>query len=136
MNTGMEKSFRGDFRSRKLGSGAWSLTSAAPDGPEIHLFGVAPESATDLEGAEATRVALVWAPGGVSVTWVSRSGARILKASAATIHEALPSLYEGLPLERLDARARRFWRRVFILVRIPGGRRLLGLMARRAGRPG
>jgi hypothetical protein len=33
-------------------------------------------------------------------------------------------------LADFDARARRFWRRVFVLVRIPGGRRLLGMLAR------
>jgi hypothetical protein len=133
MNTGTERSFRGDFRLRQSGPGAWLLESAAPGGPEIHLFGVEPESARHLQSPTATRVALVWAPGRVSATLVTSSGARLLRLRAATVHEALPRLYGSLPLERLDARAQRFWRRVFFLVRIPGGRRLLGLMARRAG---
>ena len=134
MNAGTERSFRGDFRLRNCGPAAWLLESAAPGGPEIHLFGVAPESARHLEGgATVTRVGLLWAPGRVSATLVSASGARVLQLRAATVHEALPRLYDSLPLERLDARARRFWRRVFFLVRVPGGRRLLGLMARRAG---
>jgi hypothetical protein len=115
------------------GPGAWLLESAAPGGPEIHLFGVEPEAARHLGGATLTRVALVWAPGGVSATLFSSGGTRLLRLRAATVHEALPRLYDSLPLERLDARARRFWRRVFFLVRIPGGRRLLGLVARRAG---
>jgi hypothetical protein len=39
-------------------------------------------------------------------------------------------LYESLPLVSIDANARRFWRRVFRLVRIPGGRFLLKLLTR------
>jgi len=37
-------------------------------------------------------------------------------------------LYAALPLAQFDRRARRFWRRVFLLVRIPGGRSLLGML--------
>jgi hypothetical protein len=40
-------------------------------------------------------------------------------------------LYEALPLAGFDATARRFWRRVFLLVRLPGGRYLLRLIAQR-----
>jgi hypothetical protein len=49
----------------------------------------------------------------------------------AIVHEPLPKLYAELPLAGFDERARRFWRRVFRLVRIPGGRHLLGVLARR-----
>jgi hypothetical protein len=35
-----------------------------------------------------------------------------------------------LPLASIDADARRFWRRVFRLVRIPGGRYLLKVLTR------
>jgi hypothetical protein len=135
MNTRIERSVRGEFSARDLGSGAWRLTSNEPGGAEIHLLGVDPESARFLVGASAARVALRWEESGVVVTLVTAGGARQLKPRAATVHEALPRLYESLPLERLDDRARRFWRRVFLLVRLPGGRRLLGLMARRAGTP-
>ena len=41
-------------------------------------------------------------------------------------------LTEPDPLAGLDEKARRFWRRVFRLVRIPGGRHLLGVLARRS----
>jgi hypothetical protein len=41
----------------------------------------------------------------------------------------LPKLYEALPLARFDAKARRFWGRVFWLVRMPGGRSLLKYFA-------
>jgi hypothetical protein len=134
MNTNIERSFRGEFSARDLGSGAWLLSGAERGGTEIHLLGVEPESARLLERARATRVALRWEKGGVVATLVTAAGAGQLKPRAAAVHEPLPHLYESLPLERLDDRARRFWRRVFLLVRIPGGRRLLGLIARRAGK--
>ena len=51
-------------------------------------------------------------------------------ATSAIVHEPLGHLYESLPLVKFDAKARRFWRRVFRLVRIPGGRYLLKFLAR------
>jgi len=56
----------------------------------------------------------------------------VLKTRNAIIHEPLTRLYEGLPLASFDPAARRFWRRVFRLVRIPGGRHLLRFIARRS----
>jgi hypothetical protein len=55
---------------------------------------------------------------------------RTIRAQSVIVHEPLARLYEALPLVTLDAKARRFWRRVFRLVRIPGGRHLLGALAR------
>jgi hypothetical protein len=46
----------------------------------------------------------------------------------------LGHLYESLPLVSIDADARRFWRRVFRLVRIPGGRFLLKILRPSGGR--
>jgi len=53
-------------------------------------------------------------------------------ARTATIHEPRPELYQGLPLVVMDDAAKRFWRRVFLLARIPGGRRLLRWIAERS----
>ncbi len=44
-------------------------------------------------------------------------------------------LYDSLPLVKFDADARRFWRRVFGLVRIPGGRYLLKFLSALGGKP-
>jgi len=64
--------------------------------------------------------------------WVMSSGRRTaVAAQSAIVHEPLAQLYEGLPLARTDPKSRRFWRRVFWLVRIPGGRLLLAAVARR-----
>ena len=67
------------------------------------------------------------------VTLITDAGPHLLRARVAVAHEPLARLYDTLPLMSFDSQARRFWRRVFFLVRIPGGRRLLGLVARRAG---
>jgi hypothetical protein len=65
------------------------------------------------------------------VTMTSAERRRSLEAQSAIVHEPQTRLYEALPLVVLDDKARRFWRRVFRLVRIPGGRHLLGILARR-----
>jgi hypothetical protein len=67
----------------------------------------------------------------VVVTMTSAERTRAVKTRSAIVHEPLGRLYEALPLVEFDAKARRFWHRVFRLVRIPGGRHLLGLLARR-----
>jgi hypothetical protein len=131
----MERTIAGDFRARELGSGAWQLTTGVPGSAEIYLSGAEPDAAEPLGHVPVRAVALAWQGGSVSVTLISPQGPRYLKSRTAIIHEPLPRLYEGLPLVTFDERARRFWRRVFRLVRIPGGRRLLGLIARRAGGP-
>jgi hypothetical protein len=130
MNSGrrIERSFRGDYRGQDLGDGTWRFSTEAPGGAEIYLTGVDPQAAARVTQSPASRVGLVFGPGGVTVTLATVEGVRELMARSATVHEALP-------LASFDARARRFWRRVFLLVRIPGGRRLLGLVARRASAP-
>ena len=69
---------------------------------------------------------------GVRLTLSAGGRARLLTADSAVIHEPAKGLYEALPLAGFDAGARRFWKRIFRLMRLPGGRFLLGLFARRA----
>jgi len=64
------------------------------------------------------------------LTFMSEDKVASVEAANAIVHEPLDQLYERLPLISIDANARRFWRRVFRLVRIPGGRYLLKLLAR------
>jgi hypothetical protein len=90
-------------------------------------------------GADSRRVAacgsalheldIEWHAHRVLITAASAGAATMLEASSVLVHESLPNLYGALPLADFDARARRFWRRVFLLVRVPGGRRLLGILA-------
>ncbi|MGO9513999.1 MAG: hypothetical protein ACLP2F_10205 [Steroidobacteraceae bacterium] len=132
MKTTMCRTVAGSFIARDLGSGAWHLTTAVCGGPEIYLAGAAPEAARALHGTRFTAAACEWREEGVFLTLTSADGTQVLKTRDAIIHEPLMHLYESLPLARFDPAARRFWRRVFRLVRIPGGRHLLGLVARRA----
>jgi hypothetical protein len=131
----VERSLRGDYRAQDLGGGAWRLSSGVPGAAEVYLSGADAQAAGFIAQSRASRVELIFGPSGATVRLVTSQGARELRARSATIHEPLPRLYEGLPLATFDAGARRFWRRVFLLVRIPGGRRLLGLVARRASAP-
>jgi hypothetical protein len=125
----------GNFLGRPLGSGAWHLTTGVPGAPEIYVVGAEPNSALMLRGARFTAVSCEWHSGGAVLALTSSAGVKYLKARNATIHEPLIGLYEGLPLMGFDDAARRFWRRLFRLVRIPGGRYLLGFIARRARGP-
>jgi len=124
------RSVNGRFMARDLGSGVWRLSTDTPGGPEIHLAGVQEEGADTP--SRAAEVEIDWRPDGVILTLTSADTDRRLRARHAVIHEPLTRLYERLPLERFDEAARRFWMRIFRLVRIPGGSQLLGLIARRA----
>ena len=131
----MSKILEGPFAARNLGAGTWVLTGDAVDGPEIYLQGTGP-GAEFPAGAACRRLAIAWRGDGVEITVTAPNGIRVLEAASAIIHEPKPRLYESLPLAGFDADARQFWNRVFRLIRIPGGRHLLGFIARRkrAGR--
>jgi hypothetical protein len=66
----------------------------------------------------------------VLLTFMRGNRVATVEAAGAIVHEPLGHLYESLPLVSIDADARRFWRRVFRLVRIPGGRYLLKVLTR------
>ncbi|HEX4152053.1 MAG TPA: hypothetical protein VHY75_07570 [Steroidobacteraceae bacterium] len=133
MSKKAERSVTASFEARELAVGVWHLSGGAPGGVEIVLGGAEPDARAALENLRASRAVIAWEHTGVLVTLTAAAGPRRIRAHTAILHEPRPALYEGLPLVKLDAAARRFWRRVFLLVRIPGGRRLLGLVARRAG---
>jgi hypothetical protein len=93
----------------------------------------------DAGAADALRSSVVadidieWRAEVVVLTMTCNERRRSFKPLSAIVHEPLPQLYEAMPLASLDAKARRFWRRVFRLVRIPGGRYLVGILGRRRG---
>ena len=127
------RNLSGTFLVADMGQGAWRLsqhggTRQAPASIEVILRGVEARAADALRHAEVHGVELEWHSDTVSVT-IAAGGT--VEVQAAVVHEPLPHLYGALPLAGLDAQARRFWRWVFLLVRIPGGRRLLGIWARR-----
>jgi hypothetical protein len=129
MNTKVERMPTGLFRATHLAADTWRLTGT--DSTEIYLSGVDRDAFAALAGATPGAVTVAWSDAGATVTLISQGAATQIRSRTATIHEPLPQLYRRLPLVMLDEAARRFWRRVFLLARLPGGRRLLHWIARR-----
>jgi hypothetical protein len=125
MQVKMRRHFTGAFQGVKLGSGAWRLVDASNPPVEIFLRGVEQNASEKI-----TDVQIEWHARGALLTGYSGGRATRIEASSIIIHEPLERLYEALPLARFDHQAQTFWRRVFWLVRIPGGRHLLGALAR------
>jgi hypothetical protein len=127
----MQRLIHGPLEPRELSHGTWQWS--APGGGEVLIRGAEPGAAEVLRSAAPRAMSVDWTRDGVLVTLITDAGPHLLRARVAVAHEPLVRLYETFPLMSFDSRARRFWRRVFFLLRIPGGRRLLGLVARRAG---
>jgi hypothetical protein len=132
MGPKMRRNLPGTFVVRDLGRGAWRLKGEAAQ-TEVIVRGAQAQSAAlpaivhDLDIEWRTDEVLV------GLTWGGQRS--VIRTQTVIVHEPLANLYAVLPLATLDAKARRFWRRVFTLVRIPGGRHLLGLLARRRRAP-
>ena len=113
------------------------MTAEVPDGARVYLRGAGPEASKLLAGMRITALEFEWLTDGVMVRVTGGDGVRHFKSESVFIHEPKTGLYDSLPLARFDADAQRFWKRVFRLIRIPGGRLALGAIARRRrGRPG
>ncbi len=123
----------GPFSAAKLDSGLWELTTEVPDGARVYLRGAAPEAPKLLGDMRITALEFEWRTEGVMVSATGAGGVRHFKSESVFIHAPAARLYDGLPLASFDADAQRFWKRVFRLIRIPGGRFVLGAIARRRG---
>jgi hypothetical protein len=132
MDPKMRRNLAGTFVTRNLGLGAWRLSRSAPAPIDVLLQGVEPKAAEALRPPTVGDIDIEWRAHAVLLTMTSAQRRIAIEAHGAIVHESLARLYENLPLAVLDAKARRFWRRVFRLVRIPGGRYLLGIVARRS----
>jgi len=127
----MRRQLSGTFLTHALGEGAWRLSRRGPNPIDVFLRGADSVAAEALSAPEVQGICIEWRANGVQLTLTSAQHLTLAAAQSAIVHESLPQLYEILPLVRLDAKARRFWRNVFGLVKIPGGRHLLGFLARR-----
>ena len=123
----------GPFSATRLNSGLWQLTAETADGARVYLHGAEPAASRLLAGMRIAALEFEWCTDGVMVRVTGAEGGRHFKSVSVFIHTPATRLYDSLPLASFDANAQRFWKRVFRLMRIPGGRLLLGAIARRRG---
>jgi len=126
----MRRNFSGAFLPQDRGNGQWQLTRAAPHDMEVYIQDADHDAARVFGQTPIVDLSIEWHAKKALLTFVSGTRVATVEATAVIVHEALGNLYESLPLVSIDADARRFWRRVFRLVRIPGGRYLLKLLTR------
>jgi hypothetical protein len=131
MKQNMRRNLPGAFLASDLGGGAWRLSHSGPPPLEVRLHGADAHAADVLCAGHIRDIAVEWRPASAVLHLTSQGRQMILQMRSAIVHEPLDRLYDALPLADFDSKARRFWRRVFRLVRIPGGRHLLGILARR-----
>jgi hypothetical protein len=131
MKPKMRRNLPGTFITRDLGEGAWQLSRGEAAPIDVFLRGTESGAAEVFRSPFVRDIDIEWRAETVVLTMTAAEQLRTVKAQSAIVHEPLARLYDALPLVSLDAKARRFWRRVFRLVRIPGGRYLLGVLSHR-----
>jgi hypothetical protein len=129
MSTKMRRNFDGTCTARRVREGDWRVDCGAPNEGQIIIRG-ADSRARAAFGGTLSGVGIEWQTPRVLLTMMSAGRVASVEAAAAIVHEPAANLYAALPLADFDTRAQRFWRWVFLLVRIPGGRSLLGILAR------
>ena|ERR1700761_376623 len=126
----MRRNFSGAFMPQDRGRGEWQLIRSAPHDATVYVRDAQRDAAGIFGRGIVADLGIEWRGQEVLLTFMSNGKAASVAAGSAIVHEPLSGLYAGLPLASIDARARRFWRRVFALVRLPGGRVLLKLLTR------
>ena len=126
----MRRNFSGVFSATDRGNGSWRLESLGEHEISIFLENAAPGAADVFSAGTIQGLDIEWHADSAQLTFAAGGRPATVKTAGVIVHEPLRSLYDSLPLARIDADARRFWRRVFRLVRIPGGRYLLRLLTR------
>lgn len=124
------KTWTGELVGAHIGARNWRIASTREPYVEFTLLGVDLDERSVANGLQ--RVSIDWQDEGTAVELTAGSAVIRVHAETVLVHEPLTTLYDALPLARFDARAHRFWQRVFWLVRVPGGRSLLRMVARRA----
>lgn len=129
----MQRRVTGPFEIVDCGGGGWCLRNPRPPGAAVFVSGAAPPAGSD----RCTAVTIDWRDAhGVALRLDFPLGSIDLEPGSVLVHEPRQGLYDALPLAKFDAETQRFWRRVFAIVRLPGGRFFLGLLARLARRRG
>ena len=130
MSVNMRRNYSGAFLVQSRGDDAWQLSRAAPHEMTVFLRHAEPGAARAFGIGPILELGIEWQAEKVLLTFLADGKVASVEAVNVIVHEPLADLYESLPLASIDADARRFWHRVFRLVRIPGGRYLLKLLTR------
>jgi hypothetical protein len=130
----LRRNFSGAFLARDRGNGAWQLSGPPPQEIDVFLRGAEHGAKRSFATGPISDLGIEWHDEKALLTFTSEQRVASVEAASAIVHEPLQRLYERLPLVGIDAGARRFWSRVFRLLRIPGGRYLLKLLARSSRR--
>ena len=121
------------FDVEDCGRGLWCLRQHTALDVAVFVHGSLPFA--QLSNCES--LGIEWLEdGGALLSLALPSQTVTVQVKSAFVQEARPKLYGALPLGRLNGRTLRFWRRVFALVRLPGGQFLLGWLAARTRRNG
>jgi hypothetical protein len=119
------------FDIEDCGRGLWCLRPHDALQTAVYVSGSLPFA--KLSKCEA--FSIEWLDGGSAVLHLGLPAQIVtVPVASAFLHEPLTALYGALPLARLDAKTKRFWRRIFALVRLPGGQILLGWLGPRTRR--
>jgi hypothetical protein len=130
MNAKKRRNFSGAFLPQDRGNGAWRLSRAVPHEVDVFLQDAERGAARAFGSTPVVDLCVEWNAETALLSFKSGDRVATVAAASAIVHEPLAHLYASLPLVQFDAGARRFWRRVFRLVRIPGGRFLLKFLTR------
>ncbi len=129
--TPLQRGLQGEFRLKIVSKDCWRIDNLALPHESLWLRGVEAQAAPVPPRFD--RLDVVWRRDGrIDATLAAGGDALTVGASAALLHEPRERLYDSLPLPVYTRQIARFWRRVFRLVRIPGGRVLLTWLARRS----
>ena len=124
----LRRNFPGAFSAHDLGNGTWQLVRAVPRALSVFLRQTQPGAERVFGALPIVELGIEWQENTVLLTFKSGDKVASVESASAIVHEPLEHLHESLPLVGIDANSRRFWRKVFRLVRIPGGRFLIRLL--------
>ena len=108
----MRRNFSGAFMPQDRGRGEWQLIRSAPHDATVYVRDAQRDAAGIFGRGIVADLGIEWRGQEVLLTFMSNGKAASVAAGSAIVHEPLSGLYAGLPLASIDARARRFWRRV------------------------
>jgi hypothetical protein len=128
MKAKMRRNFSGVFRCAEIGTDAWQIVQGEARELQIVLRGAKPAAAR-LIAAAPIKLGIEWLADAARLTVATQDGVATMQTVSAIVHEPACNLYENLPLAHFDDRAKKFWRRVFWLLQVPGGRYLLKYLA-------